>query len=165
MARQRPEAIARSPNAKTRRLKARLRFARLRHQATIVQGRKQRLPLSSLRLDGPRRRGLPRVQLNWRCATPDRTGQPQGRRGERQLVRPGLNPTYQDFATHYGTAILPARPRKPRDKAKVEAAVLVVERWILARLRNQRFFSLSELNAAIAKLVVDLNDGRCGALA
>jgi transposase len=71
---------------------------------------------------------------------------------------PGLNPTYQDFATHYGTAILPARPRKPRDKAKVEAGVLVVERWILARLRNQRFFSLSELNAAIAKLVVDLNE-------
>jgi transposase len=71
---------------------------------------------------------------------------------------PGLNPTYQDFATHYGTAIVPARPRKPRDKAKVEAGVLVVERWILARLRNQRFFSLSELNAAIAKLVVDLNE-------
>ena len=71
---------------------------------------------------------------------------------------PGLNPTYQDFATHYGTAIVPARPRKPRDKAKVEAGVLVVERWILARLRNQRFFSLSELNAAIARLVVDLNE-------
>ena len=71
---------------------------------------------------------------------------------------PGLNPTYQDFATHYGTAIVPARPRKPRDKAKVEAGVLVVERWILARLRNQRFFSLSELNAAIARLVIDLNE-------
>jgi len=51
---------------------------------------------------------------------------------------PGLNPTYQDFATHYGTAILPARPRRPRDKAKVEVGVQVVERWILARLRNQR---------------------------
>jgi len=71
---------------------------------------------------------------------------------------PGLNPTYQDFATHYRTAVLPARPRKPRDKAKVEAGVLVVERWILARLRNQRFFSLAELNAAIARLVTDLND-------
>src|SRR6516162_11686937 len=71
---------------------------------------------------------------------------------------PGLNPTYQDLATHYRTAVLPARPRKPRDKAKVEAAVLVVERWILARLRNQRFFSLAELNAAIARLVTDLND-------
>ena len=71
---------------------------------------------------------------------------------------PGLNPTYQDLATHYGTAILPARPRKPRDKAKVEAGVLVVERWILARLRNQRFFSLAELNAAITTLLADLND-------
>lgn len=71
---------------------------------------------------------------------------------------PGLNPTYQDLATHYGTAVLPARPRKPRDKAKVEAGVLVVERWILARLRHQRFFSLAELNAAIAPLLTDLND-------
>ena len=71
---------------------------------------------------------------------------------------PGLNPTYQDLASHYGTAILPARPRKPRDKAKVEAGVLVVERWILARLRNQRFASLVELNAAIAALLADLNE-------
>src|SRR5713226_7326592 len=70
---------------------------------------------------------------------------------------PGLNRTYLDLATHYGTAILPARPRKPRDKAKVEVGVLVVERWILARLRNRRFFSLSELNQAIAELVADLN--------
>jgi transposase len=70
---------------------------------------------------------------------------------------PGLNRTYLDLATHYGAAILPTRPRKPRDKAKVEAGVLVVERWILARLRNRRFFALSELNAAIAELVADLN--------
>jgi transposase len=70
---------------------------------------------------------------------------------------PGLNPTYQDLATHYGTAILPARPRKPRDKAKVEVGVQVVERWILARLRNHRFFSLAELNAAIRTLLDDLN--------
>jgi len=70
---------------------------------------------------------------------------------------PGLNPTYQDFASHYGTAILPARPRKPRDKAKVEVGVLIVERWILARLRNERFLSLTELNAAIAALLADLN--------
>ena len=70
---------------------------------------------------------------------------------------PGLNRTYLDLATHYCTAILPARPRKPRDKAKVEVGVLVVERWILGRLRNRRFFSLSELNQAIAELVVDLN--------
>jgi transposase len=70
---------------------------------------------------------------------------------------PGLNPTYRDFAAHYGTAILPTRVRRPRDKAKVEAGVLVVERWILARLRHQRFFSLTELNAAITALVTDLN--------
>lgn len=70
---------------------------------------------------------------------------------------PELNPSYQDFAEHYGTAILPARPRKPRDKAKVEAGVLIVERWILARLRNRAFFSLGELNAAIAELLEALN--------
>jgi transposase len=70
---------------------------------------------------------------------------------------PGLNRTYLDLATHYQTAILPARPRKPRDKAKVEVGVLVVERWILARLRNRRFFSLAELNQAIGELVADLN--------
>jgi transposase len=70
---------------------------------------------------------------------------------------PGLNPTYRDFAAHYGTAILSTRVRRPRDKAKVEAGVLVVERWILARLRHQRFFSLTELNAAITALVTDLN--------
>ena len=70
---------------------------------------------------------------------------------------PGLNRTYLDLATHYRTAILPTRVRKPRDKAKVEVAVLVVERWILARLRNRRFFALTELNQAIAELVADLN--------
>jgi transposase len=70
---------------------------------------------------------------------------------------PGLNRTYLDLATHYGTAILPTRVRRPRDKAKVEVAVLLVERWILARLRHRRFFSLPELNEAIALLVTDLN--------
>jgi hypothetical protein len=73
---------------------------------------------------------------------------------------PTLNRTYQDLAAHYGTAILPARPRKPRDKAKVEAGVLVVERWILARLRNQRFFSLAELNRAIGALLAEGGDRR-----
>ena len=62
------------------------------------------------------------------------------------------------MATHYGTAILPARVRKPRDKAKVEVAVQVVQRWILARLRNRRFFSLAELNGAIRELTTDLNN-------
>ncbi len=70
---------------------------------------------------------------------------------------PEINPSYQDFAEHYRLAILPARVRKPRDKAKVEAGVLVVERWILARLRNHTFFSLGELNAAIAELLEQLN--------
>jgi transposase len=70
---------------------------------------------------------------------------------------PGLNRTYAEMAAHYGTAILPARPRKPRDKAKVEVAVQVAQRWILARLRNRRFFSLAEPNAAIRRLLDELN--------
>lgn len=70
---------------------------------------------------------------------------------------PDLNPAYQDFAEHYGLAILPARVRKPRDKAKAEGGVLIVERWVLARLRHQQFFSLGELNAEIARLLDDLN--------
>ena len=70
---------------------------------------------------------------------------------------PGLNRTYADLAAHYATAILPARPRKPRDKAKVEVAVQIAQRWILARLRNHRFFSLAELNVAIRRLLDELN--------
>jgi transposase len=62
------------------------------------------------------------------------------------------------MAAHYRTAIIPARPYKPRDKAKVEVGVQVVQRWILARLRNRRFFSLGELNRAIRELVDQLND-------
>ncbi len=73
------------------------------------------------------------------------------------LYDPEVNRTYADMARHYGTAILPARPRKPRDKAKVEVSVQLVERWILARLRNRRFFSLAELNQAMAELLEDLN--------
>jgi transposase len=70
---------------------------------------------------------------------------------------PVINRTYQDLASHYGTTVIPTRSRKPRDKAKVEVAVLIVERWILARLRNQRFFSLTELNTAIRGLLDELN--------
>lgn len=70
---------------------------------------------------------------------------------------PELNPTYRELAAHYGVAIIPARVRKPRDKAKVEAGVLLVERWILARLRHQRFFSLEEANRAIRELLAILN--------
>jgi len=68
---------------------------------------------------------------------------------------PGLNRTYAEMAGHYGTAILAARPRRP--KAKVEVAVQIAQRWVLARLRNWRFFSLAELNPAIGVLVVELN--------
>lgn len=70
---------------------------------------------------------------------------------------PAINRTYGDMASHYDTAIVPARPRKPKDKAKVEGAVLIAERWILARLRNQRFFGLDEVNAAIRPLLDQLN--------
>ena len=70
---------------------------------------------------------------------------------------PDTNPTYHDLAQHYGVAVLPARVRKPRDKAKVEVGVQVVQRWILAALRNRTFFSLGELNAAIARLLERLN--------
>jgi transposase len=70
---------------------------------------------------------------------------------------PEPNRTYEEFAKHYGCALLAARPAHPRDKPKVEGAVLLVQRWILARLRNRRFFSLGELNQAIAELLVDLN--------
>ncbi|MEB3421562.1 IS21 family transposase [Salipiger marinus] len=71
---------------------------------------------------------------------------------------PSITKTFADMAAHYDTTILPTRPRKPRDKGKVEGAVLIVERWILARLRNMQFFSVEALNAAIAELLVDLND-------
>lgn len=71
---------------------------------------------------------------------------------------PELNPTYQELAMHYGVAVMPARVRRPRDKAKVEVGVQVVERWILARLRHRRFFSLAELNQAIGELLARLNE-------
>lgn len=71
---------------------------------------------------------------------------------------PTLNQTFAAMAEHYDTTILPTRSRRPRDKGKVEGAVLIVERWILARLRNRRFFGLADLNAAIAVLLEDLNN-------
>ncbi len=71
---------------------------------------------------------------------------------------PDINPTYQEMATHYRIAVIPARVRRPRDKAKVEVAVQVVERWILAALRNRTFFSISELNTAIRELLEKLNE-------
>ena len=70
---------------------------------------------------------------------------------------PDINPSYFELGQHYGTAIVPARPRKPRDKAKVEVGVLIAQRWIMARLRNHQFFNLAELNAQIAELLEELN--------
>jgi transposase len=73
---------------------------------------------------------------------------------------PQVNRTYAEMADHYGAAILPARPRKPRDKAKVEACVLIVERYLLGRLRHRRFHSLAELNQAIQEMLADINERR-----
>jgi transposase len=70
---------------------------------------------------------------------------------------PTLHPLFADMAAHYGTTILPTRAAKPRDKAPVEGAVLIAERWILAALRHHTFFSLAELNAAIEPLLAELN--------
>lgn len=71
---------------------------------------------------------------------------------------PDLNATYAEMAEHYGVALIPARPLKPRDKAKVEAGVLIAQRWILAVLRHRTFTSLAEMNAAIGELLEKLND-------
>jgi transposase len=71
-----------------------------------------------------------------------------------------INETFEEFSKHYQYAILPTRVRKPRDEAKVENAVLVVERWILASLRSRTFYSLDELNEAIAELLEKLNNRR-----
>lgn len=89
-----------------------------------------------------------------RIVVPDnpRTGVSKAHRYE-----PILNATYAEMAAHYGVAVIPARPYKPRDKAKAEAGVQVVQRWILARLRTRTFFSLAELNAAITELLTWLN--------
>jgi len=70
---------------------------------------------------------------------------------------PAIQRTYEEWSQHYTTTILPARPAKPRDKAKVEGGVLIAERWILGRLRNVTCFSIAELNELIAELLVDLN--------
>lgn len=92
--------------------------------------------------------GVPQIVVpdNTKCAVikPDR-------------YEPDINPSFSEMAAHYGTAVIPARVRKPRDKAKVENAVLVAERWIIASLRNRRFYSIHELNDAIAELLEKLN--------
>ena len=71
---------------------------------------------------------------------------------------PDLNRTFQEMAEHYDVAVIPARPYRARDKAKVESGVLLVERWILAALRKQKFFHLSSLNQAITELLERLNN-------
>jgi transposase len=73
------------------------------------------------------------------------------------FYEPNINPTYLDMANHYGTVVIPTRVRRPKDKAKVEVGVQIVERWILARLRDRQFFSLPQLNRAIADLLPELN--------
>jgi transposase len=70
---------------------------------------------------------------------------------------PDLNPTYQEMAMHYGVGVVPARPYRPRDKAKVEVGVQVVERWIIAALRHRKFFRLEEVNCAVRELLERLN--------
>ncbi len=70
---------------------------------------------------------------------------------------PDINPTYAEMAVHYGVAVLPARAAKPRDKAKVEVGVQIAQRWILACLRNRRFYNLDALNEAVAELLERLN--------
>jgi transposase len=70
---------------------------------------------------------------------------------------PDLNPTYQEMALHYGVGVVPARPYKPRDKAKVESGVLLIERWIIAALRHHRFFTVSDANQAVRELLDRVN--------
>jgi len=84
--------------------------------------------------------------------------QPRALVSRADRYEPQVNRTYEALAEHYGCAILPARPAKPRDKAVAELAVQIAERWILARLRHRRFYSLAELNAAIAELLALLNE-------
>jgi len=76
------------------------------------------------------------------------------------LYDPQVNRTYSEMAAHYDMAVLPARPRKPKDKAKVEAGVLIVERWLLGRMRNRKFYGLADLNQAIQELLHHLNEVR-----
>ena len=89
----------------------------------------------------------------WRCGV----GQARALIKNPDTYDPEPNRLYNEFASHYGCALLAARPAHPRDKPKVENAVLAVERCILARLRNRRLLSLAKLNKAIAALLVDLD--------
>lgn len=71
---------------------------------------------------------------------------------------PVINDSYLALAEHYGTVIIPARPRKPKDKPKAENGVLIVEQWLLARIRNETFHTLKALNARLRELLTDMNN-------
>ena len=103
---------------------------------------------------GAHRRGLEYFQCAPRVLVPDnlKSGVSKACKYE-----PELNPTYADMAEHYGCAVVPARPRKARDKAKAEVGVLIAKRWILAVLRKRTFYSLAELSAAIRECLEILN--------
>jgi transposase len=103
---------------------------------------------------GSHRRALEYFQCTPRVLVPDNL-----KSGVNKACKyePELNPTYADLAEHYGCAVLPARPYKARDKAKVEVGVLIAKRWILAVLRHRTFFSLEELNIAIRECLERLN--------
>jgi transposase len=103
---------------------------------------------------GAHRRALEYFQCCPRVLVPDNLKSGVSRACK---YEPELNPTYSDMAEHYGCAVLPARPRKPRDKAKVENGVLIAQRWILSVLRHRTFYSLAELNAAIRECLERLN--------
>ena len=92
--------------------------------------------------------GVPRLLV------PD---QPRALMARPDRYEPTSHRLLEELSVHYGLPVMPARPAKPRDKPKVEVGLQVVERWILARLRHQTFFSLATLNRAIAALLVDLN--------
>ena len=98
--------------------------------------------------------------LEFYGAAPDdpRARQPEGRGHRGDRYEPELQRSYEEMAGHYRCVVIPARPYRPKDKSRVELTVLLVCRWILARLRHQRFFSLEELNAAIRPLLTELND-------
>jgi len=144
------------------------------------------LSLTDLRTGEPQRvelfvAALGASSMTYACATPDQTlaswvlgmtGAVEAFGGVTELVvpdnpralvsrvdryEPTLNQTVVDWATHYGTCVMPARPYRPKDKAKVEAAVLVAQRWVVAVLRNQTFYTLTNLNEAIDVLMERIN--------
>jgi transposase len=103
------------------------------------------------------RRPCPHVPLLRRRAAADRAGQPQGRGAQGLVLRSRAEPQLRHDGIAYGVGVLPARPRRPRDKAKVEAGVRFAQSYILGRLRHQTFCSLAEANQAIAAVLERIN--------